>query len=185
VSHRVDLSDRADADSAERGMIVDQALDSWAVADTLLRIGSAIRWTSDPLPAAVEVSGLFSGRLEFIANKRDFDVSVTLYERTTAGQYIHLAYYWTRASYAADRSRRSLLKPGRREHFAFQSGRFTSRSVQAGSRLVVVLGILKQPWEQINYGTGKDVSDETIADAREPLEVRWLRESYVRLPTRR
>ena len=32
---------------------------------------------------------------------------------------------------------------------------------------------------------GKDVSDETIADAKEPLEIRWFADSYVDLPVRR
>ena len=47
----------------------------------------------------------------------------------------------------------------------------TSRRFQPESRRVVVLSLLRQPDVQINYGTGKDVSDETIADAREPLKV--------------
>jgi hypothetical protein len=54
-----------------------------------------------------------------------------------------------------------------------------------GSRLVVVLGVIKQAGEQINYGTGKDVSDETIADAKEPLEIRWLGDSFIDVPVRR
>jgi len=30
--------------------------------------------------------------------------------------------------------------------------------------------------------SGKDVSDETVADAGEPLEIRWYRDSYIDLP---
>jgi hypothetical protein len=41
------------------------------------------------------------------------------------------------------------------------------------------------PGQQINYGTGRDVSDESIADAGEPLAIRWLDGSFVELPTRR
>lgn len=32
---------------------------------------------------------------------------------------------------------------------------------------------------------GKDVSDETIADAGEPLQLRWLDTSYLEVPVRR
>ena len=39
-----------------------------------------------------------------------------------------------------------------------------SRQVNAGSRLVVVLSIVKNSGQQINYGTGKDVREESIAD---------------------
>ncbi len=60
-----------------------------------------------------------------------------------------------------------------------------SRQLASGSRLVIVLSIVKNPLQQINYGTGKDVSDETVADAGEPLTIRWLAGSYVDLPIRR
>jgi hypothetical protein len=34
----------------------------------------------------------------------------------------------------------------------------------------------------VNYGTGKDVSDESIADAKEPLHVKWHTDSFVEVP---
>jgi uncharacterized protein len=40
----------------------------------------------------------------------------------------------------------------------------------------------KGPGAQVNYGTGKDVSDESIADAREPLQVQWRNDSVVHVP---
>jgi hypothetical protein len=36
-----------------------------------------------------------------------------------------------------------MLAPGKRQRLQFQSGRLTSRQLQAGSRLVVVLGVIK------------------------------------------
>ena len=60
-----------------------------------------------------------------------------------------------------------------------------SRRLAAGSRLVMVLSILKNPLQQINYGTGKDVSDESLEDLAEPLRIRWFGTSYVELPIRR
>lgn len=83
-----------------------------------------------------------------------------------------------------DRAHRRLLTPGKRERLEFESGRLTSRRFQAGSRLVMVLSVVKQPNAQINYGTGKDVSDETIADAKEPLTIRWLGD-FIDVPIRR
>jgi hypothetical protein len=47
---------------------------------------------------------------------------------------------------------------------------------------VVVIGILKQPGEQINYGTGRKVSDESIADAGAPLQIRWSTASFIDVP---
>lgn len=40
----------------------------------------------------------------------------------------------------------------------------------------------KSPFAQVNYGTGLDVSDESIADAKEPLQVRWYNDSMIRVP---
>ncbi|MEA2600655.1 MAG: uncharacterized protein QOF89_1647 [Acidobacteriota bacterium] len=58
-------------------------------------------------------------------------------------------------------------------------------AVTLSSRLVVVLSILKSPGAQINYGTGKDVSDETIADGKEPLNIKWFGDSFIEVPVRR
>jgi hypothetical protein len=72
--------------------------------------------------------------------------------------------------------------PGRRQSLDFKSGRLTSRKLQPGSRLVVVLSVVKWPGAQINYGTGKDVSDETIADGKEALSLRLLGDSFIDVP---
>ena len=61
----------------------------------------------------------------------------------------------------------------------------TSRRLQAGSRLVVVLGVNKRPDREINYGTGGDVSEESIDDGKIPLRVRWYSDSYIEIPVRR
>jgi uncharacterized protein len=59
---------------------------------------------------------------------------------------------------------------------------FMSRKVIKGSKLLLVVGVNKSPDWQINYGTGKDVSDETIKDSGIPLEVKWYNDSYVEIP---
>ena len=110
------------------------------------------------------------------------NLCVALYELTPAGDYVALSYYMARASYVQDRSRRQLLIPDRPQQLDFKSGRLTSRQLAPGSRVVVVVSIVKQPGAQINYGTGKDVSDETLADAGSPLTIRWLGESFIDVP---
>jgi len=79
----------------------------------------------------------------------------------------------------------ALLKAGVRQQVPFHSERLAARRVAAGSRIVVVLGIVKRPDRQINYGTGDDVSEESIEDARIPMKIRWYGGSYVDLPVRR
>jgi uncharacterized protein len=177
ITQTLDLADRSDANRVptSSGNIADKRLDSW----------NGLVFVSDPFSGPTELSGLFSGRLDFASNKKDFDFQVSLYQLTPEGDYFQLSYYWSRASFVRDLSQRQLLTPGRREQLDFKSGRLTSRRFEPGSRLVVVLSLLKQPGVQINYGTGKDVSDETIADAGAPLQIRWLSGTFFDLPTRR
>ncbi len=176
VTQTVDLTDRADAD---------RRIPGGGIVDKEINREGALVFVSDPLRTPAELSGLFSGRLDLIANKKDFDFAVELYELTAAGEYVELPFYMARASFVKDRGHRQLLTPGKRQRLDFRSGRLTSRRLATGSRLVVALRILKSPGAQINYGTGKDVSDETIADAGEPLKIRWLGSSFVDLPMER
>jgi uncharacterized protein len=146
---------------------------------------NAIVLVADPVAQTTELTGRFSGDLHFITNRKDFDLVVTLYELNQAGEYFELSWYLTRASHARDRSHRHLLKPGRRQHITFTSARPVARQLQPGSRLLVTVGINKHPGAQINYGTGKDVSDESIADADAPLRIEWLGNSSIEIPFRK
>ena len=46
----------------------------------------------------------------------------------------------------------------------------------------MLLDGVKNQYAQVNYGTGKDVSDESVKDAGEPLAIRWNAGSYVDVP---
>jgi hypothetical protein len=148
---------------------------------------NSVLFVSEPLSKPAELSGLFSGQLAFTVNKMDVDLNVTLYEQLPSGDYIYLfnPSYEFRASYVRDRVHRHLLKSGEREQVAFKSERMTSRQLQSGSRLVMILGVNKRPDREINYGTGNDVSEETIADGRIPLKIQWYGDSYIDIPIRR
>jgi putative CocE/NonD family hydrolase len=143
-----------------------------------------VLYESDPLPNPVELNGVFSARLDFTVNKMDMDLNIVLYEHMANGDYIRL-YSPTdemRASYARDRVHRHLLKAGERQALNIRGERMTSRLLQPGSRLVVILGISKRPDREINYGTGNDVSEESIADGKVPIKIRWYSDSYVDVP---
>jgi uncharacterized protein len=134
-----------------------------------------------PINQAVSVSGALEGQLNAIINKKDMDVGLVLYEITPGGEYFQLSYYLGRASYAHDMSRRRLLKPGKLATIPFYRSRLFSKQLQKGSRLLLVLNIDKNPFAQINYGTGKDVSKETIKDAVTPLKIKWSAQSFIEL----
>ena len=74
------------------------------------------------------------------------------------------------------------LKPGAMEQIPVDNSYFISKKIEKGSKLLLLVGVNKNSNWQINYGTGKDVSDETVQDAGEPLEIKWYNDSYVEIP---
>ena len=132
-----------------------------------------------------ELSGLFSGSLDVAINKRDFDAYIAVYELNARGEYVLLTTWQMRASHARDLTTRTLLTPGQRRRLDFTSIRVVSRLLEPGSRIVALVGPIKAPVFQINLGSGKNVSDETIGDAGVPLEIRWFGDSFIDLPIRR
>lgn len=143
---------------------------------------SGLAFISEPFDAPLAVSGSFVGELKAEINKKDMDVGIVLYEVMPDGRFFHLSYFIGRASYANDMATRTLLQPNRKATIPFERVRLTSKQLSRGSRLLVVLDINKNAGAQINYGTGKDVSDESILDAKEPLRVKWFTDSYIRVP---
>jgi uncharacterized protein len=177
IRQTVNLADRSDAGWTPSLDLISRSL----------AIRNSVTFVSEPLAKPTEFNGLFSGRLDFTVNKMDMDLHVTLYERLADGDYIRLFSPTDeiRASYAGDRVHRHLLKAGERQQLTFTSERMTSRRLQQGSRLVMVLGISKRPDREINYGTGNDVSEESIADGKIPVKIRWHTDSYIEIPIRR
>lgn len=145
-------------------------------------LSNGFSFISEPFNEPVSIDGTFSGVLNASINKRDMDVGVVLYEVMPNGELFHLSYFLGRASYATDMSVRKLLTPDSVESIPFDKTRMVSRQLSRGSRLLVTLNVNKNPYAQINYGTGKDVSDESIDDAKTPLQVRWYNNSYVNIP---
>ena len=145
-------------------------------------LSSGFSFISEPFDEPVEISGTFLGEIKATINKRDMDIGVVLYEATPNGELFHLSYFIGRASYAKDMSVRRLLTPGKLESIPFDRTRMVSRKLNKGSRLLVTLNINKNPYAQINYGTGKDVSDEDINDAKTPLQIKWHNDSYIKIP---
>ncbi len=127
------------------------------------------------------ISGSFTGDLAVVINKKDFDLGVTVYEAMQGGKLFHLGYAMHRASYGEDPTKRNLLSPGKPAHVKFETT-MVSRQMQPGSRLLVLVDAIKNAVAQVNYGTGKDVSDESIKDAGDPLKIEIRSGSYFEVP---
>jgi len=174
TSQQVNFADRSSSNNSEYypyPIIIKELTDS-----------SGLYFISEPFDKPVSVVGMFSGELRLSINKKDVDFGVVLYEVMPDGQFFHLSYYLGRASYAKDMSQRVLLTPGQIETIPFERTRLVSRQLSKGSRLLIVVNVNKNPEAQINYGTGKDVSDETIQDAKAPLEIKWYNDSFIKIP---
>jgi putative CocE/NonD family hydrolase len=154
----------------------------WPIVGIKPDLSNGFSFISEPFDEPVEISGTFLGEIKATINKKDMDIGVVLYEVMPNGELFHLSYFIGRASYAKDMSVRRLLTPGRAESIPFDNTRMVSRRLGKGSRLLVTLNINKNSSAQINYGTGKDVSDEDITDATVPLEIKWHNDSYVKIP---
>ena len=175
VDQAVDLADRKDAAN-------------WVpqldIASKSVDVRNATAYVSDPLRQPLELQGVWSARLDMTVNKMDVDLRIAAYELLPSGDYVQLFEpYTVRASYAKDRAHRALLRAGERQPLAFKIERLTSRKLQAGSRLVLVLGVNKRPDEEINYGSGEDVSTESLEgeDAHVPVKIRWYSDSYIEM----
>lgn len=169
TTQRVDFADRSDAAWRPSPDVVNPRLDPHA----------GLVFATAPLAQDTEFAGPFSGVLDFTVNKRDMDVIVGVYEQAADGRYQDLAWWVQRASYARDRSQRHLLQPGVPQRLEVRDTRLLGRKLAAGSRLVVTVGVVKEPDRQLNLGSGKEPSDESVQDAGVPLEVRWQGSSYL------
>lgn len=172
----IDFSDRSDV----------EWLPPMTGALAKLDTHNSLAFVSDPMKTDIDVTGVLRVMLDFETNKKDMDLVLRLYEQEATGGYLELSTpYIQRASYAADPTRRRLLKPGVRQQLALDKPGAIARRIKAGHRIVLLLGIQKQRDAQLNYGSGKDVSDESIADAGGPMRVRWFGSSYLSLPIAR
>lgn len=178
VEQEVDLADRSDATEFEFKVIRDSINTD---------LNTSVSFISAPFEEPTIWSGSFIASLRVAINKKDFDMVIRAYELMPDGRYFALFTEsgfsaLQRASYANDRAQRQLLTPGEKETVEIKTSCITAKQMSKGSRLVITLGINKSPYWQINYGTGKDVSEETIEDAIEPLVIKWYGDSFIQIP---
>lgn len=174
----VDLADRSGAPGLDFKIIRDSITSD---------ISNSVCFIAKPFEEPITLSGAFISTLEVAINKKDFDVVIRAYEVMPDGRYFSLFTNndfsaLQRASFAKDHTQRQLLTPNQRETIEINTSYITSKRMSKGSRLLIAMGVNKSPYWQINYGSGKDVSDETIEDANEPLQVKWFGDSFIKIP---
>jgi putative CocE/NonD family hydrolase len=178
LEQKVDFSDRSNLtwNSSGWGNIIGETL----------TVGQGFSFISEAVTEGFELNGSFHGELNVSINKKDFDATVLLFEQTPDGKFFALTLpYVGRSSFVRNQEKRELLAPNVKTSIPFNKARMTSKKISKGSRLVVVINVIKEPFTEINYGTGKDVSTETIADAKDPLIIKWYNDSYIKIPLKK
>jgi hypothetical protein len=175
ISQTIDLKDRSDGQK-----LVDNAI--FMFQDTVLWQSGMMQFESETFSKSFTLNGSFCGKLMGTINKKDFDPMMYLYEKKSDGTYVYLSSFMCRASMNSNRTQRNLLTPGKTFEIDINNSFMMSRKIEQGSKLVFLLGIAKSPIWEINYGTGGDVSHESIIDASEPLQINWSNESWVGVP---
>ncbi|HKK75172.1 MAG TPA: CocE/NonD family hydrolase [Saprospiraceae bacterium] len=161
---KIDLADRSTFHNADYY--------PWPIIKDSINLGDGLVFETSPFVSDLIMSGSFSGEFKITSNKKDFDFSVNIFERTPEGKYFHLTYYIGRASYAKSKEERALLTPNEETIITFSNTRMISKKMVKGSQLIAIVNGNKNPYAQINYGTGKVVSLESVEDAGAPL---WLK----------
>jgi uncharacterized protein len=179
IQQVIDFKDRRDN---KVNPATDVADFSSIVKDNLTLPNHYLTFESEALTETMVLSGSLIANLKLSCNKKDMDVVFLLYEKTPDGKYFALTSDYHRLSQSKDHSKRQLLRPNTIESFSLSNNYITCKQLQKGSQIVIVMGVLKNGNWQINYGTGRDVSDESILDATVPLEVKWYSDSNFIVP---
>ncbi|MEO6818570.1 MAG: CocE/NonD family hydrolase [Ginsengibacter sp.] len=178
IDQQVDMTERNDPRFRQDDIIAFTKL----IYDSLSPEKEKLVFVSEPVDGSFAISGALNASIDVSINKKDIDLVLDLYEQTADGHYFALNESLQRASYAKDRTTRHLLKPGHMETIRLEHNFMISKKLEKGSRLLVMIGVNKSPNYQVNYGTGKDVSDETMADGEVPLKIRWYNSSRITVP---
>jgi putative CocE/NonD family hydrolase len=178
LEQTVDFSDRSNSTWNSSG---------WSkIISNDITIGQGFSFISEVFTEDFELNGSFHGQLNVSINKKDFDATVLLFEQTSDGKFFALTLpYVGRSSFVRNPEKKEVLVPNVKTSIPFNKARMTSKMIGKGSRLVVVVNVIKEPFSVINYGSGKDVNTETIADAKEPLVIKWFSDSFIKVPIKR
>lgn len=154
----------------------------WKIIEDKLNEPNGIIFLTKPMTTTQQFAGSITGHFSIAVNKKDVDIGYNFYEMKADGSVFHLNRYISRASFANDMSERKLLTPNQKTIVPITNNRMTAKLIEKGSRLVIVLNVNKNVDAQVNLGSGKDVNAETIADAGEPLTIKWFNDSVIKLP---
>jgi putative CocE/NonD family hydrolase len=161
-SYTYDPLDLRPAD-LEKGQVEDYLTDQRAALNLF---GNGLVYHSDPLAEPTEITGYFKFSAWIKLNVPDTDFQVMVYEIRPDGKSILLSDARLRARYKDSFREEKLIKPGDINYYEFKTFFFTSRVLQKGSRLRLLIRCPNSIYMEKNYNSGGAVELETAKDAR-------------------
>jgi putative CocE/NonD family hydrolase len=132
----------------------------------LARDGRQLVYHTRPFSDDIDIAGFFRLRAWIAIDQPDTDFQASVYEVRPDGVCVLLTSDRLRARYRTDPARPILIDTTEALPYDFNGFTFVATRVSAGSRLRLVFDSIDSIYRQKNYNSGKDVSDETMADAR-------------------
>ena len=130
----------------------------------------------------INIAGAFQLSLNIIPEVRDADFIVRLYEVTADGHYFLISSAIQRGSYLNGSILKKTWSPGEEQTLVITTAAFSAKQVLPGSRLVLNLDIYKDYAAEVNYGSGKRVSNEMPADYIGNTVLKILGRSELKIP---
>lgn len=133
--------------------------------------GQYLVYHTPPLERDTELSGFFKLTAWISIDQPDTDIRVAIFEISIDGTSIRLSTDAVRARYREDLRLGKIIETKKPMRYIFDHFTFVSRLIRKRGRLRLVIGPNDSVKRQRNYGSGKAVASETVADAR-PVTVR-------------
>ncbi|MFB6099466.1 MAG: CocE/NonD family hydrolase [Salinibacter sp.] len=128
--------------------------------------GPKLIYHSPPVEERFEMSGQMRLDAWIELNVPDTDLAAWVYEIRPTGKTIYLGQTALRARHRKGVDTSALVEPGTVQRYRFDRFYWTSRQIQKGSRIRLVIAPLNDPERQKNYNSGAPPMQETVEDAR-------------------
>lgn len=130
------------------------------------RDGRQLVYHSDAFDQAIEITGFFELIVWLSLDAPDTDFAVRVYEITKSGSSFLLTSDLLRARHRNGRDKPCLIESSEPLEYHFNQFTWVSRKVAKGSRLRLTIGPNDSIYAQKNFNSGREVSSETMEDAR-------------------
>ena len=175
IEQIVDLTDRTTFKETGEEIMAFPSL----LLDSIKKYPEQLQFETESFENSFVLSGSLIANIVASINKKDVDIVIDLYEQLPNGKYLALSRDIQRASYSKGKTIRTLLRPNKIETIKIENTFITCKKIEKGSKLIAVIGVNKnQNWE-INYGSGKEVSQEDINDAKIFMKIKWYNSSFL------